>query len=89
MCGTSTVGYTLLLLSNKSAVAEHCIQKNDKMDYENVQILTSFWDLFLREAIEVCLASYLINQDDGFILDEILNPALTTVPKDNGTVILW
>ncbi|KAG8234872.1 hypothetical protein J437_LFUL014564 [Ladona fulva] len=55
---------------SKSAVAEHSINENHQIKFEDVKILARYWDRLTKEAIEIRLNPNNMNRDEGYTLSK-------------------
>jgi hypothetical protein len=72
---------------DKSAVADHSINQEHRIQFNNTSILstqTRYMDRIIREAIEIELHPYNINRENGFYLSKSWKPLICTL-KHSGT----
>jgi hypothetical protein len=61
----------------KSAVAEHGMNRGHKIDFNNVSVLdraSGYMDHLVKEAIQIRLNHKNFNRDNGFTLSRAWNP---------------
>jgi hypothetical protein len=69
----------------KSAVAEHSINLDHKIKFDNAKLLgrsNGYWDRITKEAIEIRMEVRNFNRDTGYALSAAWNPALRKIKTE-------
>ena len=67
---------------DKSAIAEHVVETNHTIDFDNTKMLATgcnFYDLAIRESIEIHKHDNLMNREKGYYLSHSWNPIINKI----------
>jgi hypothetical protein len=67
---------------NKSAVAQHSIHQEHRIQFNSTSILstkTRYMDRIIKEAIEIELHPHNMNREEGFCLSKLWKPLICTL----------